>query len=185
MKRYLLLPLILFVATHAWADGGRLQFRKPAGPFVVTLFTTPDPLTPGRADFSVVVEKPGTQGIVNDARVTFVLTQADGHGEPITLQATHGQATTRFLEAANFSLPKQGLWKIAIHVSHGAESGVCAGEFRVAPPNLITNEVAWQIAIVPLIMLLFFLHQWRKRVVARQRTRSIPSTGSTPSSNRI
>ncbi|ACO34652.1 MULTISPECIES: hypothetical protein [Acidobacterium] len=176
MKRYLLLLLMLFVSVHAWADGGRLQFRKPAGPFVVTLFTTPDPLTPGRADFSVVVERPGVQGIVSDARVTFVLTPADGQGEPITLQATHGQATTRFLEAANFSLPKQGLWRIAIHVSQGAESGVCTGEFRVAPPNLITNEVAWQIAIVPIMMLLFLLHQWRKRTVAAQRRRSIPTT---------
>lgn len=156
------------------ADG--CNFANRPGPFVVTLFTTPDPLTPGRADFSVVVERPGVQGIVSDARVTFVLTPADGQGEPITLQATHGQATTRFLEAANFSLPKQGLWRIAIHVSQGAESGVCTGEFRVAPPNLITNEVAWQIAIVPIMMLLFLLHQWRKRTVAAQRRRSIPTT---------
>jgi len=174
MKRYLLLLLLLLVACRAWADGGRLQFRKLAGPFMVTLFTTPDPLTPGRADFSVVIERPGVQGIVSDARVTFVLTPANGHAKPMTLEATHGQATTRFLEAANFSLPEQGLWRIAIHVSEGTESGVCQGEFRVDPPNLITNEVAWQIAVVPLMVLLFLLHQWRKRAVAERRRQTLP-----------
>jgi hypothetical protein len=177
MKRYLLLSLILIISLRAWADGGRLQFRKAAGPFVVTLFTTPDPLTPGRADFSVVVEKPGMQGIVNDARVTFVLAPAEGQGKTLTLQATHGQATTRFLEAANFSLPRQGLWHIAIHVTQGGQSGVCHGEFRVEPPNLITNEVAWQIAIVPLVALFFLLHQWRKRFVAERRRQNASTAG--------
>ncbi len=177
MKKYLLLLLMLFLAGHAWADGGRLQFRKAAGPFMVTLFTTPDPLTPGRADFSVVVERAGVQGIVSDADVTFVLTPVNGTRAPITLDATHGQATTRFLQAANFSLPRQGLWNIAIHVERGTESGVCSGEFRVQPPNLITNEVAWQIAVVPLMMLLFLLHQWRKRSVAERRRQARMAAG--------
>ena len=177
MKKYLLMLLILTLTGRALADGGRLRLREPAGPFIVTLFTTPDPLTPGRADFSVVVEQPNVQGVVGDADVTFMLTPLDGKGEPIMLNATHGQATTRFLQAANFTLPHEGLWRFAIHVQRGTESGECMGEFRVHPPNLITNEVAWQIAIVPLLVLLFLAHQWRKRYAARQRSLARAAAG--------
>ena len=169
MKKYFVLFTMLFLTAYAWADGGRLQFRKPAGPFMVTLFTTPDPLTPGPADFSVVIEQPGIPGVVGDAKVTFVLTPVDGKGKAITLHATHAQATTRFLQAANFTLPRQGVWKIAIQVEDRGTVSACSSFFRVEPPNLITDEAVWQIAVVPLLVLLFLLHQWRKRSVARQR----------------
>lgn len=176
MKKYLILLLLLCLTGRAMADGGRLRFRKSAGPFLVTLFTTPDPLTPGRADFSVAIEQPGVAGIVSNAKVVFVLSQPGTPNPPLMLNASHSQASTRFLQAANFSLPHDGLWLVTIKVSSNGQSGVCSGELRVDPPNLITSEVAWQIAIVPLLILLFLLHQWRKRYVERKHKRLAAST---------
>lgn len=178
MKKYLLLLLLLALTGRALADGGRLRFHEAAGPFIVTFFTMPDPLTPGRADFSVAIERPGETGIVSDAKVVFVLTQPDSKTKPLILYASHSQASTRFLQAANFSLPHDGLWLVTVHVSSGGQMGTCSGEIRVNPPNLITNEVAWQIAIVPILVLLFLLHQWRKRYVdrSRKRLRSVAKT---------
>lgn len=163
MKRYLLLFLLLILTSRAFADGGRLRFRKPAGPFIVTLFTTPDPLSKGRADFSVAIERPDTTGLVENADVTFILTPQSGPEHRIVLHATHSQATSRFLDAANFSLPSAGVWRIDVIVKDGGQTGRCFGEFRVHQQDLAANERAWQIAVVPILVLLFFLHQWRKR----------------------
>lgn len=168
MKRYLLLILLLILTSRAFADGGRLRFRKPAGPFIVTLFTTPDPLSKGRADFSVAIERPDTTGLIENADVTFVLTPQSDPEHRIVLHATHSQATSRFLDAANFTLPSAGIWRIQVIVWDGDQAGQCFGEFRVHKQYLATSERVWQIAFVPIIILLFFLHQWRKRVAARR-----------------
>jgi hypothetical protein len=168
MKTYLLLFLLLASTRAAFADGGRLRFREPAGPFIVTLFTTPDPLSAGQVDFSVAVERPNSQGIVQDADVTFLL-QAVGGGGKLMLHASHAAATSQFLQAANFTLPHKGLWRVTVAVRQGKEAGTCSGEVEVLPAYLVTNGIAWEIAVVPLLVLLFFLHQWRKRSTLRVR----------------
>lgn len=169
MARYLILLFLLLIPTgRAFADGGRLRFNKPAGPFMVTLFTTPDPLTKGRADFSVAIERPDTTGLIQNADVTFILTPQNDPQHRIVLHASHSQATSRFLQAANFNLPSAGAWRIDVIVREGSESGQCSGKFHVYKQDLATSERAWQIAFVPILVLLFFLHQWRKRVVARR-----------------
>lgn len=168
MARYLLLLLLLIPATRAFADGGRLRFREPAGPFTVTLFTTPDPLTKGRADFSVAIERPDTTGLVENAHATFILTSQKNPSQRIVLHASRSQATSRFLEAANFTLPQAGIWQIDVIVRDGNQTGQCSGQFQVYKEDLATSERAWQIAFVPIMVLLFFLHQWRKREVARR-----------------
>ncbi len=175
-RRYLLLVLLLLLTGRAFADGGRLRFRKPAGPFTVTLFTTPDPLTRGRADFSVAVERDGSIGLVENAHVTFVLTPQSDPTHRLILHASRSQATSRFLQAANFSLPSPGLWSIAVFVREGNQIGQCTGHFRVRKQDLATSERAWQIAFVPIMVLLFFVHQWRKREVARRNTRRLAAS---------
>ena len=168
-RRYLLLALLLVLTGRAFADGGRLQFRQPAGPFIVTLFTTPDPLTASRADFSVAIERGDASGLVQSAHVTFILTPQNDPQHRLVLHASHGQATSRFLQAANFKLPSAGHWRIDVIVRDGNQVGRCSGQFLVRKQDLATDERAWQIAFVPIMVLLFFLHQWRKRVVARRR----------------
>lgn len=169
MKAFAAALLLLCAATSALADGGRVRLHEQAGPFIVTLFTTPDPLRPGEADFSVAVERSGQEGLDQDADVTFTLTPAEGQGRPIVLHASHAQATSRFLQAANFTLPHSGVWNIAIHLREGTDQGSCHGQIDVLAPNLITDEVAWEIAAVPIVVLLFLLHQWRKRSILRRR----------------
>src|SRR5262245_5830682 len=40
----------------ARADGGAEQFERSAGPFVVTVFTTPSPLRAGLVDISLLIQ---------------------------------------------------------------------------------------------------------------------------------
>jgi hypothetical protein len=171
MTRLVVLLCLLSLSHAARADGGRLRLHESAGPFVVTLFTTPDPLTQGTADFSVAVERSGdgggNRGLVQDADVTLILTPPDTAAlparQPLVLAATHAEASSTFLQAANFTLPAAGVWKITVVVRQGADAGECSGQIEVLPYRVATDETAWQVAAIPLALLLFAVHQARKR----------------------
>lgn len=160
----------------AVADGGRLRFRRPGGPFIVTLFTTPDPLTTGRADFSVAVERSGTPGLVEDAHIDFILTPAASHGRQLVFHASHAQATSKWLQAANFSIPARGLWRVTVVVRRGGQTGQCSGEVRVGRAR--TRDLMWDILPVPLAALLFVLHQNLKEKYDRKRRNGLPESAS-------
>lgn len=172
----LAIPALLACARPALADGGRLRFRQPAGPFTVTLFTTPDPLTAGRADFSVAVERPGVSGILQDARIRLTLTPVGTHARPIVLDASHAAATSKWLQAANFSLPAAGLWRVTVLVRSGNQSGHCSADLRVRPAG--TPNLLWDILPVPLAALFLGLHQLRKRQYRRDRQRRLAPSES-------
>ncbi|MEI9975838.1 MAG: hypothetical protein WDO73_29525 [Ignavibacteriota bacterium] len=50
------LALLILIQSTALADGGTVQFRSEAGPYVITLFTTPTPLTAGPIDISLLLQ---------------------------------------------------------------------------------------------------------------------------------
>ena len=159
---------ILACQNAAFADGGRVRFRRLAGPFVVTLFTAPDPLTKGPADFSVAVERTGTEGLIEDAKVGLILTPLDGRGSrQIVLNASHADATSKWLQAANFRIPRPGLWRVTVVVRRGNEIGQCSGEVRVR--SAMTSDLAWDVLPVPLAALLFALHEALKGKHNRDR----------------
>ena len=56
MKHSIVLLAVVFLAQPtAFADGGAVQFRTNAGPYVITVFTSPSPLSAGPADISVLL----------------------------------------------------------------------------------------------------------------------------------
>ena len=158
-----LLTFVLALAglQPAFADGGRVRFRRRAGPFVVTLFTTPDPLTKGRADFSVAVERAGAEGLVQDADVDLILTPAVGRGAPLQLHASHEAATSKWLQAANFVIPRPGLWNVTVRVRRGGEAGHCSGEVLVREAR--AGDLTWDVLPVPLLALFLAFHEFLKR----------------------
>lgn len=173
MKYLLLLLLFLLSAAPLAADGGRIRLHQQAGPFVVTLFSTPDPLVEGPADFSVAVERAGGQGLVEDAQVTLIFTQPeDPEGTRIVVPATHQAATSRFLQAANLQLPRSGSWLVEVIVSAGDQAGECSARVDVLPRTAFRNQTLWQILVVPLLMLLYLVHQRRKARSAKRLHRA-------------
>ena len=179
--------VVLAYAHPAFADGGRLRFRQPAGPFVVSLFTTPNPLRVGRADFSVAVERSGAQDagadLIPDAQVDLTLTPVSARGKPLILHASHSAATSKWLQAANFSLPARGVWRVTVVVRRGNQVGQCSGEVQVNSAGAAgaagPEGLTWDVMPVPLLALLFVLHQYRKRKYNRARLpRHPPETRS-------
>ena len=51
--------IVLGLETAVWADGGTLRTRQQAGPFIVSIFTAPEPLRAGPVDVSVLVQSSG------------------------------------------------------------------------------------------------------------------------------
>jgi hypothetical protein len=168
MKRLLIACCLLGFAASAYADGGRLRLHAPAGSFVVTLFTTPDPLRADDADFSVALERAATGALVNDANITLILTPAEGERGRIELQATREAATSAFLQAADVKLPHPGSWKVTVIVRQGSESGECSTMLDVLPKSQLGGQIFWEIMLVPFLILLFAVHQ---RLKSKQRRR--------------
>ncbi len=89
LSRIGLLAGLCLASRALFADGGTVQFQKHAGPFIVTLFSTPVPLRVGAADLSVMLQKAEDRSAVLDAGVAVQLTKS---GEP-QIRAAATQST--------------------------------------------------------------------------------------------
>src|SRR5206468_7682231 len=108
---------LLMDAGPAVANGGTVRTnRAPAGPYAVTVFTSPTPLVVGIADVSTSVERADSGDLEPDARV-IVATEPVGHaGQAGVFEATHDQASDANFYAANVRLDTTGTWRFAIQV---------------------------------------------------------------------
>ncbi len=157
-----------------WADGGTMQFRKPAGPFIITVFSEPVPVRAGVADLSVLVENVSDQSTVLDADTKLHLSKAEsGRIVELVAPATHARAINKLLYAASVTLPSAGTWKMTVDVKSKSGAGSASGEINVLPPEPPVLA-RWPLFIVVPVMILFFvLNQWLKsrREVRRGRLR--------------
>lgn len=150
----LLCPAMLF------ADGGTVQFREKAGPFWVSLFTTPSPLRPGPIDLSVLLETEGTHQPLLDAVVHIVI---EKNNRTIGLDATRSQATNKLLYASQANIPSPGPWHVKVMVNRNGRQATASGKLSVLEP-LPPLLMYWPyFAVVPVFLLLFTIHQILRR----------------------
>jgi hypothetical protein len=155
---------------QAHADGGRLQMRQAAGPFVVSLFTTPESLAVGPADLSVMVEGQGS--VLLDADVVVTLMPEDARVAPVVAQLSHAHATNGLLQDAVVELPRAGRWHAVVHVSHAGREASIATDLAVANYSSRRGTV-WLFAVLPVcVIALFAWVQTEKRRARRRRTLS-------------
>lgn len=141
-----------------------MQFRKPAGPFMVTVFSEPVPVRAGAADLSVMIERASDQSTVLDAHVMVHLKKTEaGSIVELAAPATHGRATNKLLYAASVTLPSAGIWQMTVDVREKGDEASASGALNVLgkEPPLIEHWALF--ALVPLMILLFVLNQWLKR----------------------
>ena len=146
-----LCPAMLF------ADGGTVQFRRNAGPFWVSLFSTPAPLRPGRVDLSVLLESKANHQPLLDAAVRIAVRKDD---RTINLEATRAQATNKLLYACQADIPSSGRWDVEVIVDRNGQRASATGTLSVLDP-LPPFLMYWPyFAIVPVFILLFAIHQF-------------------------
>lgn len=157
-----LCPAMLF------ADGGTVQFRRNAGPFWVSLFTTPAPLRPGRVDLSVLLESEANHQPLLDAAVRIVIRKDD---RTINLEATRAQATNKLLYACQADIPSSGRWDVEVIVDRNGQRASATGTLSVLDP-LPPLLMYWPyFAIVPVFILLFAVHQFLRHRENRRKRR--------------
>jgi hypothetical protein len=161
--------VLVFAAASAHADGGRLQMREAAGPFVVSLFTTPESLAVGPADLSVMVEEQASGEVLLDADVVVTLTSEDAASAPVIAHLSHAHATNRLLQDAVIQLPHAGRWHAVIHVRESGRVASASTVLTVANHSARRGTV-WFFAVLPICAIaLFAWVQVMKRRARRRR----------------
>ena len=157
---------------RAHADGGAVQFEKSAGPFVITVFTTPNPLRAGPVDLSLLIQSRDSQQPVLDCQA-FVQLRKEG-AMRIRSEATHEAAQNKLLYAAPVKVPEPGLWELEVAIQRGDDSIKVAGEISVAPANPVLLVYWRSLILPPLFISLFAVNQWlkRRRVKGDKRSRA-------------
>jgi hypothetical protein len=163
VKRYRLVVALLSNTALLLADGGTLVLRKRAGPFRITIFSSPQPLRVGPADLSVMVQQLTNESPVLDAKVSLHLTHSHTEGiREVYVPATHAEATNKLLYAARVNLPTAGSWQLAATVDSKNGGAKVAGELAVLPPQPPVIAYWPYFAVLPLIAILFAMNQWLK-----------------------
>lgn len=156
-----------------FADGGTLQFHKQAGPFDITLFSSPTPLHAGAADLSVMVQRTADRSSVQDASVSLHLKKAEPDNiVEVIAPATHAKATNKLLYAAHVMLSHPGTWSVDVEVSEAGQSATASGQLNVLPLQAPAETYWGYFALVPFVILLFVFNRWLKR---RRRTTPPPA----------
>ena len=170
MRKLSILLLLLCLCSRALADGGRLRFSRASGPFQVTLFTSPEPLTPGPSDFSVMVQDRATGDILQDATVTLDLDQQDRHAHAIAL---HRLATNKLMQAADLTLTSSGQWKVHLVIEQAGRSSTIDESLTVEAGSR-QAKIVWVFATLPVLAIfLFVLHQGQKNRINSPHQRRV------------
>jgi hypothetical protein len=155
MKRVLVALLLSCAAAVAHADGGRLQMRQAAGPFIISLFTQPESLGIGHADLSAMVEEQGSGKVLLDADVLITLTPENGEGEPIIAHLSHAHAANRLLQDNVVQLPRAGRWRAVIQVNDAGRRASVATDLAVGDHSARRGTV-WVFALLPVLAIALF-----------------------------
>src|SRR5262249_21853359 len=114
-----------------------------------------------------------------DARVSIPAVPPPGAPvSPVSVEATHAAATNKLLYAATIPLAAPGRWTVRTTVSLGAETADVSCELPVVPAAAELTQIWPYLAIPPLVVALFVLHQW---LAARRRP---PAPGRAPAQER-
>jgi len=164
----LLLPIVMTLAqATALADGGTVQLRKEAGAFVITVFTSPAPLSSGPADISLLLQNRNGPEPVLDANVSLVL-RSDASSDEISVRPTRQQAQNKLLYAGPVTLSESGKWQLAVTILRNGERTDATGTIDVAPAAKMAAATWGYIAFPPLTITLFVV---RERLIRRRRNR--------------
>ena len=152
----LLSPLLL-------ADGGTVQLRRETGALIVTVFTSHALVRAGVVDLSVMLQtRESPQSPVLDAGVGILLTSPSGR--QISARPTHDAAQNKLFYAAPVPLTEPGQWTYTVEVNRQTAPAVVSGTLTVEPAGLAAASYWQSLAFPPVVILLFAIHQWRRKI---------------------
>lgn len=169
---------LLVLVLAAWAgtvraDGGVVVASGHAGALRASILVSPTPLRSGPAEWSVLLQDKSGAPVL-DAEVELELQRqgAPGqhsgehggqhsgkHGSHRVVALQRADSANRLLYSARVDLPEPGTWRVALRVT-GGEGGRLDFEVPVGPAQSAAAEHWRALALPPLALGLFALHQW-------------------------
>ena len=144
------------------ADGGLLRARQEVGPFIVSIFTGPEPLSAGPVEVSVIVQS-SNGSVLPDAVVDILLESLARPLEQHRARATRDAAPNKLAKAAVVDLRAAGEWTLTVSVHADGTSATATCLLPVAPARSRMSVVWPWLLAPPVVISMFALHQTLKR----------------------
>jgi hypothetical protein len=177
------LLLLLLPVDEARADGGIIRWRETQEPFLITIFTSSEPVSEGLVDVSVMVQDRISSEPILDASVELMFTAPPGsvpqpaartccqmcsgtktgtspsNMTQFTVAATREQASNKLLYAAPIKFSTAGNWRMSAVIARGNDAVKIACAIPVgSPPRRLTGLLPY-LALPPLMIALFTINQ--------------------------
>ena len=172
------MALSLLTPALASAHGGGTPqlTRVPAGPYLLYVWTSPEPWRVGQAHTTVAVTALGAAGEtpVTGAQVIVIYDPTDGADRTdrsITAQAVEGKGANAGFYEADAELPSAGPWRVTVQVTGPAGSGQAGFDYAVQPAQSI-NPLLVGGSVVLVLVALGFGGMWLRKVQSRTRPQS-------------
>jgi len=159
----LLLLLLLEPARPLQAHGGGLLqvAAEPAGPYKVSVWTSPTRLEAGSPGHITVGVAGEADAPVLDAKV-LVQIKSGERGEIMTVPATTAQSTNKLFYEADMILPEIGRYLMTVQINGSQGSGEVTFSIEVQPVAN-TNWFLLGFIVLGLAISLFLFHLWEKQ----------------------
>jgi hypothetical protein len=188
----ILAAVLIFLLLPCFAEGhslGIVRLRDAQGPFVITVFTSPELVSGRAADVSVLIQRRDSNEAVLDAVVSFVFIPPRGSilkdAEPMcgrsglvtasgsqdgqtTILARREQSPNKLLYTASINFPLAGPWELDAVVCHGADSAKFTCEIPVELPARPLAGLVPFLALPLLLVTLFAINQWLRTPYRRK-----------------
>ena len=127
------LSALLIAGVAAAHGGGTPQLSGvTAGPYWLTVWTSPEPVRAG--ELHVTLGVGGADGApVLDAEVQVEISPLPNGGVSLTGAATSAQSSNKFLYEVDFELPESGLYLVTVKVSGPEGRGAASFELQALP----------------------------------------------------
>jgi hypothetical protein len=172
-RRALLACLGLLLPAPAQGDGGTVRLLERSGPFVITVFSAPEPVRVGAADVSVLVQDAQTGAPVLDADVAVEARSPD-RTAAVRHEATRAQAINKLLYATALTPGAPGTWTLEVTVRRGSDVARVQCPLPVAPPRRGLVGIWPYLALPPVVIALYVL----RAVLTRRRTHPSPRSSA-------
>jgi hypothetical protein len=163
----MMIAIVILGQATALADGGTVQLRQEAGGLLITVFTSPAPLSVGPVDISLLLQNRNGLEPVLDANVSLAFRAYDSEME-FWARPTREQARNKLLYAAPVMFSKPGKWQITVTVARNGQEAHAGGILEVAPAPHGTVSYAGYLAFPPLMIALFVV---RERLIRRRQSK--------------
>lgn len=162
-----LLGFLLTFPSSTSGNGGTPRLANArAGPYLVSVWSRPDPVQVGELHLSAAVMVPDARAPVLNAEVRLIARPTAGHGTPVSALASRGAGANKLLYHADLKLPHADRWRVTVLVE--GLTGRGSTDFQVvAKPRAVRKGVlagtGLSLVALVLVTLLWFHSKSRHR----------------------